>query len=109
MNNKEIVAWARGFFPTVRRHVVRWVYTDTGWYGLYLPGIHSDTILVNAWNHVGEGCIQTEWLKGTLLHELIHCEQNARDIRIDHGAYFRARREELMQITGVFIPPGVPS
>ena len=109
MTHREIVQWARGFFPHLRRHAVRFVYAETDWYGLHIPGLRSDTILINLGNHVGEGYVQEEWAKGTLLHELIHCEQNTRGDNPSHGAYFVARRDELMALTGVFIPPGTPS
>lgn len=109
MTQAETLRWARGHFPRLRRHAVRWVYADTDWYGLFIPGLRSDTILVNLWNHVGEGSVQGEWLRGTLLHELIHCEQCTNGYQPSHGAYFVHRRDELMQLSGVYIPPGTPS
>lgn len=107
---KDDVRWARSLFPRLRRHVVRWAYADTDWYGLHLPGDHSDTVVVNLGNCVQpDGKFDWTFARGVLLHELIHVEQNTLAMRCDHGAYFRARREELMELTGVYIPPGTPS
>lgn len=85
----------RPWFKT-RPVVLRAVDASTDWYGMFLPGPKSDTILLNL-DHA-----DTERLvRGTLLHELIHAEQMRATGVLDHGAYFQLRAAELRRRTGL--------
>lgn len=75
---------------TLKRLVVRTCDVGDDWFGMYLPGPRSGTILVNL-HHADTPRL----VVGTVLHELIHAEQHALGMKMDHGPYFQQRRAEL--------------
>ena len=90
--------WNKAYRPwfRTRRLAVRSANVLEPWFGLFVPGVEADTILVNA--HL---CTTEALVRGTLLHELIHAEQHALDMPLDHGAYFTHRQQELAARTGL--------
>lgn len=85
--------WWRQYKPLfalprpVRMHAVE---TATDWMGLFLPSKWAGLVLVNLANLDDEDA-----LRATILHELIHAEQWAAGLPLDHGSYFQNRRKEF--------------
>lgn len=77
-------------FALTRPSQMRVVEVATDWMGLFLPGPRSGTVLINLANIDDEDAC-----RATILHELIHAEQWAAGLPLDHGAYFQNRRKEF--------------
>lgn len=93
-----------------RKYSIRAVYVhDLSW--LAVPyGVTPDTVygVTIATQH---GCLilidmsscTPDTVKATLIHELVHCEQRAAGMEMNHGAYFAQRKAELKERFGVTI------
>lgn len=68
----------------------------TNYSGLFVPGRDRDLILINLATTPDEPSI-----RATILHELIHAEQNGLDLDLRHDAYFKRRAAELQATTGL--------
>lgn len=116
MNRRKIERECRALFPKLRPCVVRWIEASfpdgESWHGLFCPGslkndsVRSDTILLNLHYAEGEMGDRTmeNFMRGILIHELIHLEQWTMGHNPSHGTYFKQRRAELRAKTGINIP-----
>jgi hypothetical protein len=103
LDRKQLVRDYKALFKVLRPSVVRWVDCSADWYGFFMPGTRSDTIILNL------DLVNTDDLiRGILLHELIHSEQHTLGLPLHHGRWFTRRRHQLERITGVSIHDGSP-
>lgn len=81
----------------LRRPVdIQEVEVDTDYAGLFLAGRKRDTVLINVFHANTE-----KKVRATILHELIHAEQNGLKLPVDHGKQFKQRCAEIREQTGI--------
>jgi hypothetical protein len=85
--------WWRAYEPMfvlTRPVIMRTVSVGDRWYGKFFPDTRTGLVLLNMHLIEDEAC-----LRGTIIHELIHAEQWANGLSLDHGAYFKSRRKDF--------------
>lgn len=94
MSLQSVATMWRPKFALRRPVVFRWGHLGDK-YGQFFMGKRSHTVIIDP-----VLCAVHDDLIGTVLHEYIHAEQADAGLPLDHGAYFQARRKELVALTG---------